>query len=60
MIQNAQKSDKHDKSTEIMRKITEIMHSYILADFEKQLILFFDFFLIKNKYNIFLKILSHP
>ena len=42
MIQNAQKSDKHDKSTEIMRKITEIMHSYILADFEKQLIFFLD------------------
>ena len=34
----------HDKSTEIMRKITEIMQSYILADFEEQLILFFDFF----------------
>ena len=49
MIQNAQKSDKHDKSTEIMRKITEIMHSYILADFEKQLIFFFDFFFNKKQ-----------
>ena len=36
VLQNAQKSDMHDKSTEIMRKITEIMHSYFLADFEKQ------------------------